>query len=439
MAVTIATTPATQHAVFNPVEFVCTSDRYDTAANVEAISAFADYSGTVAGTVKCTTSTINNFVTGDIIVITGTTNYNGTFEVTVIDNDEFYFTDTWVADDATGTATRTNNNFKMKAEVIVSAVTIATTYAYPLAANFNFDIAQALQSQVTSRILALGTNPVAKQTVSNTDESAVAYTVKFTEIYDDEDGQAKDGDNNTSSTLYGYNIAIQSDESLSDYIITTGGYKNCLTKKTDHYLKAGEEFQLSFITNESTLPSTIIAYQYSGGGINRATLTASGTMDRGVIVVNDTTFASLTTYLDIWVEDSGLDRRSVKYRFYRDSKSNEFPKRLEWKNKLGGFDAYTFYDSEISVKPKKTTVLSDDTEQVSGLISNQYETLISKPESNAVMTWLKDLYESTKVYLVNDDLDDREEVILINDSEVLQSRKTLAPMVKIKRQQSKIN
>jgi len=63
-----------------------------------AITAYADYSGTVAGTVLATADT-HGLTTGDIITIRGTTNYNGVFEVTVVDANTFYFTDTWVADD----------------------------------------------------------------------------------------------------------------------------------------------------------------------------------------------------------------------------------------------------------------------------------------------------------------------------------------------------
>jgi len=67
-----------------------------------AFSAFADYSGTVAGTVRAT-DVGHELVTGCQIIISGTTSYNGTFTVTVVDADTFYFTATWVADDATGT------------------------------------------------------------------------------------------------------------------------------------------------------------------------------------------------------------------------------------------------------------------------------------------------------------------------------------------------
>ena len=67
------------------------------------ISAFADYSGTVAGTVKVTDVGHGLGVgTTANVEIFGTTNYSGIYTVTRIDNDNFYFTHTWDGDDATG-------------------------------------------------------------------------------------------------------------------------------------------------------------------------------------------------------------------------------------------------------------------------------------------------------------------------------------------------
>jgi len=63
-----------------------------------AISAFANYGATVTGTVKATASG-HGLATGDIVTISGTTSYNETFEITKISSSEFYFTDTWVAND----------------------------------------------------------------------------------------------------------------------------------------------------------------------------------------------------------------------------------------------------------------------------------------------------------------------------------------------------
>jgi len=60
----------------------------------KAITAFADYSGTVAGTVKAT-SVAHGLTGTSTKMISGTTDYNGSKSITVIDVDSFYFTATW--------------------------------------------------------------------------------------------------------------------------------------------------------------------------------------------------------------------------------------------------------------------------------------------------------------------------------------------------------
>lgn len=69
------------------------------AGSTGAIIAYADYSGTVAGAVSVQTSLSHGLSSGDIITIRGSTNYNGIFEVTTINSDNFYIIDTWVAND----------------------------------------------------------------------------------------------------------------------------------------------------------------------------------------------------------------------------------------------------------------------------------------------------------------------------------------------------
>lgn len=64
-----------------------------------SITAFADAGG---GQVTVT-SAGHGLITGEIITITGTTNYNGVFTIANTTTDTFEITDTWVADDGTGT------------------------------------------------------------------------------------------------------------------------------------------------------------------------------------------------------------------------------------------------------------------------------------------------------------------------------------------------
>jgi len=71
---------------------------YNLSATGKAISAFSDYGGTVAGTVKAT-STGHGLSAGTTsnIAIANTEYYDGVYTVTYIDANNFYFTATWVA------------------------------------------------------------------------------------------------------------------------------------------------------------------------------------------------------------------------------------------------------------------------------------------------------------------------------------------------------
>ena len=138
MAITIATAPDTVSYTGLPMDFVVTSNRDSADANTVTLS---DYSGSVAGTTKATTGSAHGYVTGDIVTITNTSN-NGTYPITVIDADEFYFTATYSATDNSGNCTRLNSNFQVKAEVIIAAVTIATLRKFGTAGNYTFDVAK---------------------------------------------------------------------------------------------------------------------------------------------------------------------------------------------------------------------------------------------------------------------------------------------------------
>lgn len=72
------------------------------AESTDSITAFANGGG---GKVDVT-SVGHGLNTGDVVEITGTTNYNGTFTVIRQTADIFEITDTWVSDDATGTWTK---------------------------------------------------------------------------------------------------------------------------------------------------------------------------------------------------------------------------------------------------------------------------------------------------------------------------------------------
>ncbi len=68
------------------------------AGGTGAITAYADF-GVAAGDTVTVTDNSHGLSDGDYIVIRGTTNYNGVWQIGLIDVNSFYIVDTWVADD----------------------------------------------------------------------------------------------------------------------------------------------------------------------------------------------------------------------------------------------------------------------------------------------------------------------------------------------------
>ena len=68
------------------------------AGGTGAITGYADF-GVAAGDTVTVSDASHGLATGDFVVIRGTTNYNGVWQITDIDGDSFYILDTWVADD----------------------------------------------------------------------------------------------------------------------------------------------------------------------------------------------------------------------------------------------------------------------------------------------------------------------------------------------------
>ena len=89
----------TQYAV---VDNLLDNFSFESSESTGAITVFADYDATVEGTTLVTSAT-HGLTTGDTITISGTTNYNGTFEVVVVSASTFWIRTAFIADDATGT------------------------------------------------------------------------------------------------------------------------------------------------------------------------------------------------------------------------------------------------------------------------------------------------------------------------------------------------
>jgi len=76
----------------------------------KSISAFSDYNATVPSTTRVTSAS-HAMVTGNYVSIAGSTNYNGEYYVTVIDSNNYYISEVFVADDGACTGTTMYINF----------------------------------------------------------------------------------------------------------------------------------------------------------------------------------------------------------------------------------------------------------------------------------------------------------------------------------------
>jgi hypothetical protein len=157
---------------------------YNVKPTSKAITAFADYGGTVLGTVKATS--VGHGLTGTVtgIRISGTTNYNGLYTITVIDVDNFYFTDTWVTNDATGwwgkdTEGRNNTAFGYGAGDNITTgsnnIIIGANIDAPSATGDNqLNIGNAIYGNLSSGNVGIGTtNPTGKLHVDLSDSDTV--------------------------------------------------------------------------------------------------------------------------------------------------------------------------------------------------------------------------------------------------------------------------
>ena len=83
-----------------------------------SIASFTDYSSIVAEKVLVTTSEINSLITGNDVEIDSTSNYDADHsQIVTVSSSQFYITDTFVADDATGLVFWISDNYRYRYKI----------------------------------------------------------------------------------------------------------------------------------------------------------------------------------------------------------------------------------------------------------------------------------------------------------------------------------
>jgi len=416
MSVTITATPNSLNASRRYIRYWIGSDRYDSTAVTGVTladngSSFCRYSKAGIGA---------NYKVGD--VLTPTLYSNPTMvrqTITVIDGANAWVdTDlTFVAatmTDLSGTVTRTNDNFKVRARVYVAGTLVATLYKQAVAARFEFYIERIVDAYLSYTLPTQGAVNIVTPQANHIKE----FYVIFDEYYDNAAGLSTlCTDAAVTSSTYNSVKASRKDTEavISSTYDLASTVSKFLTNSPNNYVQEifdKEEVGLNFFC---TAHANVklgwkvydAAFNVLGSGLTAA-VALSGKY--GYLPVNQFAIAT-DKYIDVWVEDNAGNKISEYFKFKISTKKFAKTVRVMWLNRLGGWDWFDFnYDYQLiqdeekfEIKRKlnygytassraKETVYCDPIQ--SFLIRSKYVT-------KAVAEWLFELKSSKQVYMNN--------------------------------------
>lgn len=297
-------------------------------------------------------------------------------------------------------------NFLMKCEVKDSAGTVVDTLYVDDdgSGNFIFDVAPSLQAQVSETILA---PTVADLTTTNTG-SYFQFKLTLTEIYDDSEGLPKAGDTLDVTQIgevdmVAYNAVNRPGENF--VTIPSGKTVNWLTDMPSGYIAAlGQPMQLSLFTTEAAIYGKIQTVLKAGSGTS-VKVPGSGTVSpvkqRCILPVPGEYFTNTVKQLIIGIYDGSDNLVSPELTINVGNVSAADGITLFFKNHKGGFDSYTFTDFDMVDSPRGVTYKAAGVKKTFHVEPETVYDLYGKFESNAVLSWLSELYNSKSVYMVS--------------------------------------
>ena len=284
------------------------------------------------------------------------------------------------------------------------------------------------------------------------DSSAANYSICYSDIL----GQLKEGDvvefycnfTKNSGTLPHINlIAGISWDATSNITLFTEGYNYIKLTATEDtadaririrsyqanevdfemnkvYVSKGynELDYLGFISEESSLQIDCLLYDIDDNSLGSSNMAATSLVgDRGITPVSAILFTHSATQVEkiiLKMERPVLADRSKNLTFTRNSVCWNNPVRIEWLNKFGAFDAYTFldnYDEDRSGK-RSTYKNTSDVEQILDIENYQVIKAYSDYETKTNLDWIKTILDSKKVYWIVDNV--RIEIIVTGISQI---------------------
>jgi len=179
---------------------------------------------------------------------------------------------------------------------------------------------------------------------------------------------------------------------------------------------------LGFISEEASLQADCLLYDVDGGSLDSLNLAAVNLVgDRGIMPVSAILFTHSTTQVEkiiLKMETTTPADRSKDITFVRNSVCWNNPVRIEWLNKFGAFDAYTFLDNYDEDRSGKRSTYKDtnDVEQILDIENYKVIKAYSDYETKTNLDWIKTILDSKKVYWIVDNV--RIEIVVTGISQV---------------------
>lgn len=448
MAITLVSAPAyCRMAAFDAQEFTYSSDRYSSSEAGITASGHADNGSSF---IRVTYAS-HGYIVGDVITGAGFSDasLNVVATITAKAANTFDLNIAWEAGFATdlgGTWTRTNNNFMLRCQVKDSTGAVVDTLYVDANTSdqFVFDPALTLRALLTETILLL----TATDPASNNAGSYYQFTLTLTELFDDEDGLQKSGDSGNETVIGGadmimYNMVLRTGEAMqADYIMNSSAKGKFLTSyPTTYRTRVGAYHQLSYLTDDNVGYAKIIQHWRDGSAATETRIpSVGGIVDvggRGIVPVPGSYITAAVSYIEVQVFDGSDNQVNDTFTIYVDPNDYSYKTHLMFKNHLGGFDTYTFIDRDVIDKPEMQRHKSSGTEKTFYVDPERTYQLIGPYETNAVLTWLHELYNSKVVYRI--DGTSLVRVNIIPDSFILETFDLAQPRLQIKDQPIELN
>ncbi len=333
-------------AVFRniPINLEVTSDQFGSQSF--AVTAVANNGGKCEYTVGTHQVISGGVITGSAF---SEATYNSRQNVTAVTATTVR-TDLDFVSDVTGTITRTNDEFQIRAEIKKGSTIIGEKVAFAITGDvFRVNVANILSAELNFDNFAVGGSDVI---IDPTPGSLILYTVKFIEEFNDAAGERKTGQNFTSLVKQALNATRQylDNQTLDAFVLDsapnlTGRFLTNapLTRK----IALDEEAQMSFIFD---LAGSVRLFweRHTAAGLFDTGSEIETVVDdfRCTAVINDTLFDVATlpniTELRVHLINSIAQTISEERIFKIDRRCYAHPVRFWWLNALGDWDQYTF-------------------------------------------------------------------------------------------------